>query len=65
MGRAFGIRWVVVVQTSWFNGKGVWNTLGSRCTNVAGSLGRAFGIRWVVVVQTSLVQWEGRLEYVG
>ena len=32
----------------------VWNTLGSRCPNVA-----AFGTRWVVVVQTLLVQWEG------
>ena len=65
MGRAFGIRWVVVLQTSLVQWEGVWNTLGNRCTNVAGSMGRAFGIRWVVVVQTSLVQWEGRLEYVG
>ena len=29
---AFGTRWVVVVQTSLMD---VWNTLGSRCTNVA------------------------------
>ena len=37
---------------------GVWSTLGSRCTNVAGSLTTmASGTRWVVVVQTSLVHW--------
>ena len=32
----------------------VWNTVGSRCTKVAGSLGS----RWVVVVQTLLVHWD-------
>ena len=31
------------------NANDVWNTLGSRCTNVAGSLGITFGTRWVVV----------------
>ena len=42
----FGIRWVVVVLTSLIdyptcsNVHGVWDTLGSRCTNVAGSLGK-------------------------
>ena len=34
--RDLGTRWVVVVQTSLL---GVWNTLGSLFTNVAGSLG--------------------------
>ena len=33
----------------------VWDTLGSRCTNVMGH----FGTRWVVIVKTSLVHWEG------
>ena len=36
------------------NAMDVWNTLGSRCKNVAGW---TFGTRWVVVVKTSLVHW--------
>ena len=65
----FQTRWVVVVQMSlvhwrlehvgqslykrrWFTG--VWNTLGSRCSNVAGSL--AFETRWVVLYKR---RWYG------
>ena len=42
----FGIRWVVVVQTSLM---GVWNTFGSRCTDVAGSLGTCISIMLIYI----------------